>query len=335
MLSVFDPNADGVVDQQDFKMFMSIYRCRDCPYEGIFDLNGDYKIDHQDLVLVNMDRGKNSTISDRIIARVYFHFRHLLIEDIYSFITLPDPILPFVEELFGHGIHSAYQSTFDGTNTAEKTWFTPSGFNVGYHLGVQGVSSLNASSTDEVRKMWGVFYGHSNAVPLFNNTETGHPYPSDYPFGSNWMNEVVVDFASDPPELEDFDVVAQERGASWHYHPGFCMVCSEEKCVVDVNADPLVPNPFGWADGDAWLSFQSTTFLECQAMDSYIKKTLSNGQVVNFWANIDMMHMWFVPNPYGVFGHTHPCVSVGAKSESDINFRPMPERFFDDSHSHH
>ncbi|WP_455203523.1 dockerin type I domain-containing protein [Kaarinaea lacus] len=142
----------------------------------------------------------------------------------------------------------------------------------------------------------GVFWA-VDAVPVFENGATDYPLP-----GGEWETQRVVEFAQHAPK---FTVSDEEK---WHTHAGLCITVEMRSAGPE-----LVLN-------------QHTTFAECQALPSLVKRP---GTDYNFWDNIWMLHAWmFDLNPNGIFANTHPCVDPDSPTEDTINGdRPVPPFF--------
>lgn len=250
-------------------------------YAALYDRDADGKIGFRDFYSARSELGQQSTKTDQQLAKMYQRFSHFQqVSGTQEVMSMN--YLPFGGTFAFHGQH--------WMNTAGQ--FAALGLRTSDPFIAEGINV-----TSDGKSVPALFWGEQ-AVPLFTDpTAPGGLSTLDWPSPTGvWNSQRVQAFADSPadffPDTED-DI--------WHKHAGICLT------VQDLGNGPE-------AVIDQYLSNA-----ECQALPN-LQKVEFNGQLINTWGNIWMLHVWaFDLNPNGVFGNTHPCVDPDGPSENDIN----------------
>lgn len=108
LLSVSDFNGDGTVDGRDLKLFQTAIQTG--VYKSLFDRNADGALDQQDFDLVSSDIGKASSVFDQELVGWYSLAQNL--EHATPAQLLDQGYLKLLASLEGHGEHWQHRDCF-------------------------------------------------------------------------------------------------------------------------------------------------------------------------------------------------------------------------------
>lgn len=297
LLSVADFNADGIVNGEDIS---KIGQAVSGPYLSLYDRNGDHVLDQLDVVISAQEMGSYSTPADQLLAQVWLANAHIATATGDELVD--DDWLPYMTSFAGHGMHWAKASTLAvtvGGGARNYSLFSPVGINI---------------ELDSADRVAAFFYG-DQADALFDCYGNGTACESDYgngqPTGFAWTNQRILEFSDSPPSYPG------SPPGGWHTHPGLCFTWT-------TNDTTLLKQGIGQ------LTYDHTTFNECQALPSVLKVPAGPFGLINPWTRgIWMYHLWlFRLNPHGLYARHHPCIDQNRPHIVNLHIiNPIPDFF--------